>query len=77
MWFRSPTDDPVHIGLTNGRATLITKDGADIDDEFYAKAYQLKCVPLPQAPAALLETSQEDITSNLLVQPALEKTPKK
>ena len=70
MWFKSPTDEPVHIGLTNGMATLVTKDGTDIDDEFYAKAYQLKCVPMPQSPVILPETTQAETTQAVIEKPS-------
>lgn len=44
MIFYSPTDEPIHVSLLTGHATLVTKEGADIDNMFYAKAFELGCV---------------------------------
>ena len=36
--FRSPTDEPLHIGLTSGHTALITPEGVDLDPMFHREA---------------------------------------
>lgn len=45
MKFRSPTDEPVHVALTNGLTAQVTPEGVDLDPVFHREAIARGCVP--------------------------------
>lgn len=45
MKFRSPTKDPVHIGLTSGHTTVVTHEGVELPKIFHREAVARGCLP--------------------------------
>lgn len=55
MKFRSPTDEPLHIGLTSGHAAVITPEGMELDKIFHREAISRGALP----GAAELDTTEQ------------------
>lgn len=47
MKLYAPTHEPVHVALLNGHATLITKEGTDVDRQFFRDAMDKGCLTEP------------------------------
>lgn len=56
MKFRSPTDEPVYLALTNGHCTVVGVDYTEIDPRFNREAIAAGCIPegveIPAEPKA-------------------------
>lgn len=56
MKFRSPTDEPIYLGLTSGHTVVVTREGVDLDAKWNREAIANGCIPgtLTDEEAALL-----------------------
>jgi hypothetical protein len=50
MKFRSPTDEAIHVALTNGMTANVTPEGIELDPVFHREAITRGCVPDTLAP---------------------------
>lgn len=61
MKFRSPTDEPIHVGLTTGHTALITPEGVDLEPMFHREAIAKGALPGSLTPeqALMLDAKPE------------------
>lgn len=45
MKFRSGTDQPVYLGLTNGHTAVVTPEPVELDKQFHKEAIAQGCLP--------------------------------
>lgn len=71
MKFRSPTSEPVPIGLTTGHTALITPEGVELDQMFHREAIAQGCLP-ESVTAEVAAPEQKAFDRALVIGEALE-----
>ena len=71
MKFRSPTDDAIHVALTNGMTANITPEGIELDPIFHREAIARGALPegvagAPAAPADPVFIRKDAISKALM-----------
>lgn len=60
MKFRSPSDEPIHVGLLTGHTALITPDGVELPLMFHKEASARGAIAFDEGPASSVVESTVD-----------------
>ncbi|SFE19119.1 hypothetical protein [Paracidovorax konjaci] len=60
MKFRSPSDEPIHVGLLTGHTALITPEGVELPAIFHKEASARGAIAFDEGPASTVGESTVD-----------------